>query len=175
MNWLQDIVMFCAVMGMIQWIVPSGTYEKYIKWIISILTLAVILSPLSRNDVLPAGLLLPIDSVTEADVSKVPIQTEALDTVQDIQIQELLKEKIRSQIFSALKGKVSGINEEDIEVYIEQMSWKDGGHGTCLVTIETMDETRHEELRAYLHEKLDLNGIEITFKSKKAGETVNES
>ena len=166
MNWLKDVVLVSAMMGCIQWLLPDGVYEKYLKYIISLLTLAVILTPLMDHKTAAAAVELPVGAVAPYQRNDGIDAGTTLDTLQTYQIQEIVKDKIRKEICTLLKNVVSGITEDDIEVYIEHKSLNDGGMETCLITIETSEWNRSDEIRSLLEEQLDLNGVILSIRKK---------
>lgn len=170
MTWIKDIVIFSAVMGFIKWIIPSGTFEKYINYIISLLTLAVIMTPLLSQTTAAVYLELPVGAVAGEEETRSNSQSNSIETIQTYQIQELIIQKVKSEICSILKDKFSGITEEDITVYIEHEPLKYGGTKTCLIVIEIEEMDRSKEISSLMEDRLDLEGVVISIKEKK-GET----
>ncbi|MBQ8590359.1 MAG: stage III sporulation protein AF [Firmicutes bacterium] len=111
MEWFRTVVLFITLVGFIQWISPAGVFEPYIKYIISLLTLAIIISPLADSGHFPKAdsvIHLPFD-MTFND----PGYDDTTARLQEIQ---------RLQTESLTQEKESGITGEDPDVYIEQES-----------------------------------------------------
>ena len=99
MTWIKDIVIFSAVMGFIKWIIPSGTFEKYINYIISLLTLAVIMTPLLSQTTAAVYLELPVGAVAGEEETRSNSQSNSIETIQTYQIDHT-KGKIRDLFYS---------------------------------------------------------------------------
>ena len=165
MIWIKDVVLISAILGFVQWILPSGTFEKYLKYIFSLIMLSAILTPLMKEHIITAGMELPQGAVAYEKNESWSVDDTGLTTYQEIQIREILKERIRREIYLTLNDQFPGISEEDIEVYIEQRSLEEG-YDHCMITIKTK-ENQSREIRSLLEQHLDLNGVTISVIQKK--------
>ena len=168
MTWIKDVVLISAILGFVQWILPSGTFEKYIKFIFSLIMLSAILTPLMKEYSIPASLELPQGAVASERTESWSDDNTDFVTYQEIQIREILKQRIQREIYLTLNDEFPGISEEDIEVYIEQRSLEEG-YDQCLITIQTK-ENQSREIRNLLEQRLDLNGVRLSIVQKKVKE-----
>ena len=168
MTWIKDVVLISAILGFVQWILPSGTFEKYIKFIFSLIMLSAILTPLMKEHSIPANLELPQGAVASERTESWSNDNTDFVTYQEIQIREILKKRIQREIYLTLNDEFPGISEEDIEVYIEQRSLEEG-YDQCLITIQTK-ENQSREIRNLLEQRLDLNGVRLSIVQKKVKE-----
>ncbi len=164
MEWLRSIVLFAAGIGFLEWICPGGVYETYVKFIYSLLMLAVILSPLSAQAEIPAIAEL---SVQGGSLSQEYQQgQQRVEQVQQLQIREILQERIAFQASLLLSEEFYGINQEDIEVYIQQESLKGRTSIPCTVTVYTRQPQQAEQIRNTLQSGLQLPGNCIRIERK---------
>lgn len=165
MDWLRNLVLFLTAVGFFQWIIPSGTFEKYIKFIISIITLAVILSPLQGEAVLSASLELPQGAVAQEGYEEM---TDQVEQIQFYQLQTVLEDRIEREVRTVLKHDFPGITVEDLEVYIEQGSLYDQTDVPCRITVTISDPGVSDEIQDRLHLVLDLPDAAIHVKGKES-------
>ena len=165
MTWIKDVVLISAILGFVQWILPSGTFEKYLKYIFSLIMLAAILTPLMKEHSIPAGLELPQEAIA-SERTEWSVDSTDFVTYQEIQIREIVKQRIQQEIYLTLNDEFPGISEEDIEVYIEQRSLEEG-YDQCMITIKTK-EKQSREIQSLLDQRLDLDGVRISVIQKKA-------
>lgn len=154
MEWFRNVVLFTVAIGFAQWITPGGVFEKYIKFIISLLTLSVILSPLMGEKAISVtGAALPKEGLWEETWQK---KAAHIETVQRLQIREILAQRIKREAQILLKRDFPGITGEDIEVYITQESLEYGSSSPCLIIVRKEKDTQAEKIRKTLQSGLRL-------------------
>lgn len=173
MNWIRDVVLVSAILGFLQWILPSGTYEKYMKHVFSMVTLAVILSPLAKDTIMPVGMELPQEAIAAGSDFQWEETAKKMEAFQEFQMEEVLKENIQREVYLILNDEFPGISEEDIEIYIEQKSMEPGFR-QCRIVIAA-DKNQSYGIQTCLENHLDLSGVMISIVQKKAGGNANES
>ncbi len=154
MEWLRNVVLFTAAIGFAQWITPGGTYEKYIKFIVSLLTLAVILSPLMKGEDMAVISAVSTEGFFREESWQQ--ETDQIEGIQQLQIREILAERISQEAEILLQNDFPGITGRDIEVYIQQESLKAETSVPCLITVRTEETQRKEEIQQLLQSGLRL-------------------
>ena len=166
MEWFRSIVLFTAAIGFARWITPGGTFEPYLKFIVSLLTLAVILSPLLAEEELAVWQgTASLPTVTQETWAK---ETEKIQAVQQLQIREVLARRIAQEAETLLRDDFPGITEKDIEVYIQQESLESGASLPCIVTVHTEETDRAEDIRQQLQSGLRLPQSQIRIEGKES-------
>jgi len=168
-EWFRNVVLFAAAIGFAQWITPGGTFEKYIRFIVSLLTLAVILSPLMSEKEIAVSSSVSLRDAFAAE--RWQQETADIEAVQQLQIREILVQRIAQEAQILLESDFPGITGENIEVYIQQESLKNGSSVPCLVVIRTEETHRAEEIRQQLQSGLRLPRACIQIEGK---EVANE-
>ena len=162
MEWLRTMIIFTTAVGLIRWIIPSGTFEPYINYIISILTITVMLTPLIPSTSIEA--MAPV-SINETEYISANSQFQKL---QDIQIQSILTQRLQSETKQFMEEEFPSITLVDSEVYIQQSTWNERKEVLChlVITIEEGTTLQRSSIQHQLSQYLDLpkSRIQITTK-----------
>lgn len=121
-TWVKDIFIIVVGLYFIEIVLPEGTMRKYIKFILSIMVLGVVISPLSN--------LGSLGAVLEAEELQIQNDYEAvgadvatdLEEVQWIQMEEVYRMKLQEQVEMILSENFPRIEILGIDVALQEHS-----------------------------------------------------
>ncbi len=163
-EWVRTIFLTILVVSFIEIILPSGTMRKYLKFILSIIILAVILQPLLRIDEIDINAFEPITSEMDQEESN----SDLIESVQQVQIINLFKQKLESSIINIIWDINSQLDIEEISINVfEDIDKKNFGeiHSINIILIgKTANEVQKTEIVYRVAEMLDIPKRKISLR-----------
>ncbi len=156
-EWVRTIFLTILVISFIEIILPSGTMRKYLKFILSVIILAVILQPLLRMNNIDIDAFEPIISEAVQEESN----SDSIESVQQIQIIGLFKQKLKSSIINAIWDINPRLDIEEVSIKVfEDINKKNFGeiHSiNIILTGNTANGAEKAEISGKVAEMLNIS------------------
>lgn len=148
-TWVKDIFIIVVGLYFIEIVLPEGSMRKYIKFIFSIMILGVVISPLVNLGSL--GEQLETDVVAAAgDVQDDMDTVSNLEQVQWVQMEQVYKTKLETQVAGILSESLPGVKIQSAEVILaEHVGEKDFGKVNKIV-IKTTESEYVSSIKEYV-------------------------
>ncbi|MBE6020861.1 MAG: hypothetical protein E7228_03835 [Clostridiales bacterium] len=122
-DWVRDIFIIVTGLCFAEIVIPKGNMKKYLKFVFSIMILGVVLSPVSyfmEGGYTEEGLLEEYtDHVETFAMAAYEESDRGLEEVQSIQMEEIYKNKIESEVKAAVKGFYPELNIEEVDIFLD--------------------------------------------------------
>lgn len=153
-EWVRNVFIMVAAMSFVEILLPSGSMGKYLKFILSLMILAVVLYPLSEltgGGEWLSGLSQNLSESEEVERTAgtsddgsvaagqpVPVDQEEIAAMQTRQIKEVYQSKLEESLKEALISQFPGIRTAQIHIYINDEVTKRsyGDIGSVTITVE---------------------------------------
>lgn len=156
-SWVKDIFIVIVALYFVEIILPEGSMRKYIKFIFSVMILGVVISPVTYLSDFDASdiELFPEEAVS---VESSYIQSsEELAQVQEIQLIEIYRSKIESEIRGILESEIPDVEFGEVEVILsESGSQKEFGRVHKIVINDAQDEYV-SSIKKYISKGLEID------------------
>ncbi|TJX16282.1 hypothetical protein E9840_00905 [Tissierella creatinini] len=125
-SWLKELVTLFMIISLIDIVMPKGNMKRYVNFIIGILIIFTVISPLTKvNDI-----SLDIDREVEA-FSQKDISMENLEEVQNQQIVDLY--------LSSLRKELKDLIEDNSDYVVETIEFKTSPNEDHIISLEGVD------------------------------------
>ncbi len=162
-EWVSNIFIAVLVISFIEVILPSGNMRKYLKFILSIILLAIILQPLLEYKEIEYNAFADIDY---SDENEATADTQEIAAIQNIQIVSVFKQKIKNEVSVIILGILPDSEIQDIKITIfENVNKKNFGdiHSIYInMTCVGYDASDKEQILDAISEKLNLSKRKIS-------------
>lgn len=162
-EWVSNIFIAVLVISFIEVILPSGNMRKYLKFILSIILLAIILQPLLEYKDIKYSAFTELDFTNESEKE---VETQEIATIQNIQIVSVFKLKIVNEISGIVYQILPEAQIQDIKVAIfENVNKKNFGdiHSIYLdIASKNHNDANEQELLDAISKKLNLGKRKIS-------------
>lgn len=115
-EWVRNIFITVLIVSFIEIVLPSGKMRKYLKFILSIIVLAVILQPLLDINDIDINAFANMNIYDESELND--IESNSIESVQQLQIINLYKEKIKNEINIIIKNTLPEAEIQEIIIHI---------------------------------------------------------
>lgn len=182
-EWVTDMTLIIILFSCLELLLPGGTMRSYMKFVFSLILLAVMTAPLSAA-VLPqtesvSGRIpvseenrsagsseqnqeqekQPADRLAPAQNS---LPDDRLTQVQTKQIARVYEEKLTEQLVRGLQEKFTGITVQSVEIYINNENRSDGYGRPEKAAVAIDDPEIAQEVAAYTAELLHIKTRNVT-------------
>lgn len=171
-EWVSNIFIAVLLISFIEVILPSGNMRKYIKFILSIILLAIMLQPLLEYKQIKYSTFEDMYFIDDIEDT---IENQELATIQNIQISSVYKLKLKNEISTIILDILHDSEIKDIKIKIyENVNRKNFGeiHSIYVdMTNINHDSSHKEQMIKAISEKLNLSKkkISINIQNNKAG------
>ena len=122
-DWVRDIFIIVTGLCFAEIVLPKGSMKKYLKFVFSIMILGVVISPVAHfleGDYTEESLTEEYEAYVET-FGNVQSETaeEELGEVQNVQIEEIYRDKIESEVLAAVSGYYSDVQIDGVEIYMD--------------------------------------------------------
>lgn len=147
--WVKDIFIIVVGLYFIEIVLPEGSMRKYIKFIFSVMILGVVISPLVNLGSI--GEQLESEVVAAAGDMRESVYTAAdLEEVQWIQMEQVYKTKLKTQVRGILSEALPGVEIQSVEAELaEHVGEKDFGKVNKIV-IKTSESEYVSSIKQYV-------------------------
>ncbi len=125
-NWLKELVTLFMIISLIDIIMPKGNMRRYVNFIIGILVIFTVISPLIKLKEVNLDIDGEVEAFSEKDIS-----LENMEEIRDGQIANLY--------LKSLNKELTDLIEENSEHNVDSIDFKTSPHKERVLTLEGID------------------------------------
>lgn len=183
-DWVRNIFIMVAAVSFVEILLPGGSLGKYVKFILSLMILAVVLYPFSLLD---KGHPMALDPPLQQNDSQnamtspsalaaqltVPTEPDPLSDIQTKQIQEVYQDKLQQALQEQLLSKIDGIQTVSVHIYMNNDVTKQSYGKIRKVVIQLDPAALAQQVKSFAAETLSVRRgqVQVTAGTDQTGDT----
>ena len=157
-NWLKEIVVLFIIISMVDIIIPKGKMKRYVNFIIGLLIIFTIISPITRINNISLDLDKAVSNFTD-------------NSVQVTSMEEIQEEQIKKLYISNLKNELIEVIEENFNYEVADLKINVIPDKEQIFIVDSIDLILSGEISRDNKQKIKVEKIEL---EKEVGETISK-
>jgi stage III sporulation protein AF len=157
-SWLKEIVVLFIIISMVDIIIPKGKMKRYVNFIIGLLIIFTIISPITRINNISLDLDKAVSNFTD-------------NSVQVTSMEEIQEEQIKKLYISNLKNELIEVIEENFNYEVADLKINVIPDKEQIFIVDSIDLILSGEISRDNKQKIKVEKIEL---EKEVGETISK-